>query len=176
MTASVVFAVALIALVASGAVFRGGRLRGSLSGPAVNPSTEFDTARYRPMARLLSGDDFDFIESAQGIPPALAKRLRSERRRIFGRYLRNLEADFSRLHGAARELLLSAPEDRPDLAAAILTQHIAFRRAVWSIRLRLYMPGFAGATAEVGRLLDLTDAMRASLRLPAAAISETAGA
>ncbi len=124
---------------------------------------EFDVNRYRPMQRLLAQDDLSYLHTA-GLARRDLKQFQKERRRLFERYLRNLEGDFSRLHTSARTLLLDAPEDRPELVSAIIRQHLAFHRTVWAIRLGLYVPGFTGATAHVTRLLELADGMGSNAR------------
>ena len=124
---------------------------------------DFDVSRYRPMQRLLTEDDVLYLHTA-GVTRRELKQFQRQRRRLFERYLRNLEGDFARLHGSARSLLLDAPEDRPELAAAIIRQQFAFQRTVWMIRLRLHVPGFTGAAVQVGRLLELAESMGSSAR------------
>src|SRR5688572_20360045 len=74
----------------------------------------FSVTRYRPMERLLSKEDFEFLASQPGYDPGMSRKLRAERRRIFRSYLRQLRIDFIRLHQVARLLVLYSPEDRPD--------------------------------------------------------------
>jgi hypothetical protein len=155
--------VLLIAAVAAVAGFVILRVRSRVSGAAPDSSWRFETRRYRPIERLLSDDDLQFLASCK-LGPATLKRVRAERRRLLSRYLRNLETDFSRLQAEARALLLSAPEDRPDLAAAILSQQFAFQRTMWMLKLRLHVPGFSGAAAEVSRLVELAQSMAANAR------------
>jgi hypothetical protein len=141
------------------------RLRRRSQRPVVAPSNwEFDIRRYRPMERLLAEDDLSYLTSL-GLGQRTVKQFRKERRRIFRRYLRNLQVDFWSLHAAARALLIEAPEDRPELAAAILRQQFAFQRTVWMIRLGLLVPGFSGATAEVSRLQELAESVHSSAKL-----------
>src|SRR5271166_6601390 len=51
---------------------------------------------YRPMMRLLDGQDISFLRSQPGYTPAMARNLRMQRCRVFRGYLRCLSADFSR--------------------------------------------------------------------------------
>src|SRR5688500_7728052 len=83
---------------------------------------KFSVARYRPMERLLSDDDYEFLSAQPGYDPSIARRLKSERRQIFRIYLRHLSEDFSRLHHAARLMLIYSPEDRPELARTLMLQ------------------------------------------------------
>ena len=155
----VLVAIALVAIAVLGAGGVSLRLRRRSRRSVVTTwNGNFDIRRYRPMERLLADDDLSYLTTA-GLDQRTIKQFRRERRRLFGRYLSNLQADFWSLHSAARELLIQAPSDRPELAAAIMRQQFAFQRAVWSIRLGLLVPGFNGAAAEVSRLLDLTENM-----------------
>ena len=65
---------------------------------------EFSIARYRPMERLLSDDDYRFLESQPAFNPRLEKKLRTERRAIFSSYLGYLAQDFERLYRATQSL------------------------------------------------------------------------
>lgn len=116
------------------------------------------------MERLLAEDDLAYL-TVSGLDQQTLRQFRKERRRLFVRYLRNLESDFWNLHAGARALLIDAPSDRPELAADILRQQLAFQRTVWMIRVGLLVPGFSGATAGVARLLDLAEGMGASAKL-----------
>src|ERR1044071_6455020 len=58
---------------------------------------EFSIDKYRPMLRLLSERDFEYLSMQAGSTPEIARRLRSERRKIFRAYLWNLVRDFNRL-------------------------------------------------------------------------------
>ena len=158
-------AVAMLAVVASaaGVIFWKLQRRSQFVSDSGWDGT-LDLGRYRPMERLLADEDLAFLAGSP-LHPRTLSRIRTERRRIFERYLRNLESDFARLHGAARMLLLSAPEDRPDLASAIMRQQLEFKRSVWALRLRMYVPGFGGAASEVSRLLELANAMGENARL-----------
>jgi hypothetical protein len=161
----VLIAVALVVLAMMGAGVVSLRLRvRSQRSVVASWNCEFDIRRYRPMERLLAKDDLSYL-TGLGLDQRTLQQFRQERRRLFGRYLRNLQADFWSLHAAARALLIEAPEDRPELAAAIVRQQFTFQRTVWMIRLGLLVPGFSGATAEVSRLLDLTESMRSSAKL-----------
>jgi hypothetical protein len=162
---STLLAIVFIVMVASAAALAVVQLRRRASAPSGGAwDGEFDIDRYRPMERLLAADEASYLSTA-GLSHSELKQFRKQRRRLFERYLRNLEADFARLHSAARTLVLDAPEDRPELAAAIIRQQIAFKRTVWTVRLGLRVPGFSGAAAQVGRLLELADGMGSSARL-----------
>jgi hypothetical protein len=155
------FAVVMIVAIALAA--RGMAAKASVPAEANVADVSFDANRYRAMQRLLSGDDWSFVASTVRSSKALRKA-RAERKRLFNRYLTNLETDFLRLHAAARALLLDAPEDRPELAQALVSQQIAFKRALIVTRLRLYAPALGDAAQSVGRLVDLVEGTLATSR------------
>ncbi len=86
----------------------------------------FSASAYRPMERLLSNEDFEFLASLPGFRPSTGRALRRERRRIFRMYLRDLSRDFHMLHGQARSLLRDLQQDRPDLVVALMKQGLKF--------------------------------------------------
>src|SRR4051812_9892186 len=83
---------------------------------------DFSIAKYRPMLRLLSEDDYEFLASQAGYQGKIASQLRAERRKVFRAYLRNLVRDFYRLHQVAKMMALCSAQDRPDLTTALLKQ------------------------------------------------------
>ena len=56
----------------------------------------------------------------------MANRLRSQRRRLFSRYLRTLDQDSRQVFMALRLILLYSSHDRPDLAAALIRREFGF--------------------------------------------------
>jgi len=98
---------------------------------------QFTVDAYRPMLRLLDPADEDFLKAQPGYEPGLCRQLRQAHRRILRSYLRNLGRDFGRLHCAARLLLPLMPEDRPDLAVALLRQSFRFWTNMAMVRVRL---------------------------------------
>ena len=165
---SIVIAVALLACLGIGAglVFAVRRL----ACPAVAlPATldwidELSTERYRPMLRLLSGDEMRFLSSQPGVSPKLAAQFRRQRCEIFRGYLRSLSRDYSRVSIALKLVMVQANTDRPDLAAALVRSRVAFTFALLSAyaHLTLYSAGLG--TVNVSELLRLFDGMRLELR------------
>jgi hypothetical protein len=140
-----------------------------LAGPSTvaecdpNWFQEFDLAKYKPMARLLTEGDYKFVADQPGFTPKTLRKLRAERRRIFRSYLRSLVRDFQRLHMAARMLLIYSPVDRPDLAAALLRQRITFSLAVLAVEFRLGLHALGVGTVDVRALLGALETMRANI-------------
>src|SRR5580692_10972349 len=56
---------------------------------------DLSIARYRPMERLLTEEDYRFLASQPGIDKKALRRLRGERRKIFRGYLACLSHDFA---------------------------------------------------------------------------------
>jgi len=138
---------------------------------AFNPEwlRKFSVAKYKPMERLLSEDDHEFLAAQPGYHPAISKRLRAERRRIFRGYLRALRRDFNRLETAARILMVSSPVDKPELAKALLRQRLNFMSAMCKVEFRLALHALGIGTVDVRTLVAPLDAIRLELQeiLPA---------
>ena len=100
---------------------------------------DFSIAKYRPMLRLLSEDDYRFLANQPGYQVKMASQLRAERRKVFRAYLRNLVRDFHRLHHAAKLMAVYSAHDRPELAQALMRQQVTFSVAVLSVKARLML-------------------------------------
>ena len=146
--------------------------------PVRTPSPDwvenFDLDRYRPMNRLMVEDDYDFLAAQPGFNPAIARTLRSKRRRIFRHYLSNLQSDFNRLHAMARQLLLVAPQDQPDLALTLLKVRCTFCYGMFCAHCRLTLQPLGIKPVDVKALLDALEPLRQQVRaqlIPVAAPS-----
>ena len=139
------------------------RSQASAELPDLVHCLQFDLQRYRPMERLATRDDLVFLSSVPGFDLRRVGALRAERKRIFSRYLQNLETDFSQMHLLARMLLVASQEDRPELASELMRQQWAFRKAALRIRLRLWMPGFRVAERELSKAFGLLEQTHAEL-------------
>src|SRR5260370_7986280 len=100
------------------------------------------------MERLLQGEDFRFLSSQPGFSSSLGRHFRSERRRIFRSYLRNLSKDFSRVSMACHMLIIHAADDRGDLAKRLIRKRLMFRFGVVAIEGRLFLHTAAVGTSE----------------------------
>lgn len=128
----------------------------------------FSIHRYRPMERLFSEEDYQFLAAQCGYSPEMGRRLKAQRRRIFRHYLRGLSRDFSRLHTAARFMLLHAPQDRPDLAIQLFRQRLLFRYALLSVHSTLVLQTLGVGTVDVRRLVQALESMGSQFRQLAA--------
>jgi hypothetical protein len=124
----------------------------------------FSTASYRPMERLLSEADIEFLRAQRGFEPGMDKALRAGRRRLFRAYLRSLALDFNRLHLALRLALLDSPADRPDLGAILIKQRLIFLAALAAVHARLLLHTLGIGTVDVQSLVSTLERMRGELR------------
>lgn len=152
----------LILLVAFGWMFR--RLASRVDA---RPSTPewlhgFSLASYKPLERLFSEDDFEFLASQSGYRPEMTRRLRKERKQIFRGYLKELVTDFNRLYNMATIAMIYSPEDRPGVASTLWKHRITFYFAVCAIECRLL---FGIRLASVADLVNAVEQMRQQARL-----------
>ncbi len=121
---------------------------------------DFSISKYRPMLRLLSEDDYEFLANQAGYQSKIASELRSERRKVFRAYLRNLIRDFNRLQHVAKMMALYSSQDRPEFAVALLKQRITFSFAVFAVRIRLGLHTVGIGAVDVRNLIGSLDHMR----------------
>jgi hypothetical protein len=132
------------------------------SSPA-EADSDFSTARYRPMMRLLENKDLEFLAAQPGYRPEIGAKLLRERRTIFRMYLRELAADFHRLHAHARKIAADSQIQHADLVGLLIRQQLTFWRAMAAIELRM-LAGWTGAGAiDVRGLVESIEAMRVDL-------------
>ena len=160
MTGFVVLSIFVFLVVAALAILIRNLFAGT-NEPAPDPAwlETFSAARYRPMLRLLAENDYEFM-LANGADPAVVRRLRTERRRIFRTYLKNLVRDFDRVHRAARIALLESEQDQPELAARLIRVRFEFQLAVFAVRARLALHTVGIGAVDVQRLLGAVESVR----------------
>ncbi len=117
--------------------------------------------RYRPMLRLLDGDELRLLGSQPGVTPG---RLRRERCQIFREYLHSLTNDFSRVSAALKLVMAQANDDRPDLAALLIRSQATFAACVVLAHVQLALYSLGIGTVNVGELLKVFERMRLKLR------------
>jgi hypothetical protein len=130
---------------------------------------EFSIDKYRPMLRLLSERDFEYLAMQSGFTPDIARRLRIERRKIFRAYLRNLVKDFNRLQAAGRELVAQSSVDRSELASALVRYQVTFYTGVLAVHCRLALQVLGIGSVDVRDLLKSLDNFRAEVAMYSAA-------
>ncbi len=126
----------------------------------------FRPSRYRPMERLLSEDDYRFLLSRPGINRKEVSRLRAERRAIFRIFLSQVSRDFNRLLSVGKLMVVYAPEDRPDLAKALLNCELRFRWTLAVVHVRLILHSFGLGAVDAGRLVAALETVADAIRAP----------
>jgi hypothetical protein len=96
----------------------------------------FSVERYRPMAGLLSDEDFAFLSRQPGFDASIYRKLRRERLVIFEQYLNRLILDFKKLHVTARYLVAQSEEDHSDLAMSLIRLRLSFAMNVVAVQMR----------------------------------------
>jgi hypothetical protein len=141
------------------------RLLHPLKGPSFSPRwfAKYSVVRYRPMERVLGEADFEFLSRQPGVDKKTLRAWRAERRDIFRVYLRDIAADFGRLHSAARILVLTSSEDRPDLAMTLLKLRATFAYAMLAMQWRLAMDAVGVRGLDIRPLVEALDGMRGEL-------------
>jgi hypothetical protein len=122
---------------------------------------------YRPMARLLAAQDFHFLRSRPEISARSLRRMRSDRRRIFRKYLRSLGLDLAIIMSQLRVVMVESPESRVDLAATLLKSRLLFAGMMIAIECRLFLHacGVNGIAISVTPLTEGLAQMRRTLEL-----------
>jgi hypothetical protein len=118
-----------------------------------------DAERYRPMLRLLSDTDLDFVAAN----PTLRSKIRSRRRDIFRGYLRCLTRDYSRLLSGVRQMMAESGVDRPDLAKALAKNRTMFALALCRIELHLQLHALGIGKVDVSGLVGALDSLRGAV-------------
>jgi hypothetical protein len=131
----------------------------------------FSVAKYRPMSRLFSDEDYRYLSKQTGYRPEIGHRLRRERIAVFQGYLRCISADFRRLEAAVSFWMANAPGDMPDAAKALLKTRLQFFMALTGAHWRVQFYRFGLGTMDGHQLVDSLDDMRVCLRQMALARS-----
>jgi hypothetical protein len=155
--------VLVLLIIAAGLLLRNLMQQGCQPVPDPAWIQNFSADRYRPMLRLLTEDDYEFL-TAMGTDSSVVKRLRSERRRIFRMYLKNLVRDFARLHRAARVLVLESEQERSEVASRLVRIRVDFFLAVFAVRCRLVLHAAGLGPVDVHRLIEALECMRTDIR------------
>ena len=125
---------------------------------------ELSAERYRPMLRLLDGQDLQFLSGQPGFTPRMASRLRAQRCQVFRGYLRCLASDFGKVCAALKLIMLQSRRDRPDLAAVLVRSQLLFAIGLITVQCRLAFFQAGLGSVDVVGLVRLFDSMRLELR------------
>ena len=135
---------------------------------------ELSAERYRPMLRLLHGDDLEFLISQAGFAAQQAAEFRTQRVRVFRGYLHCLRADFERVSIAIRVLMVQSRHDRPDLAQMLIRRRMRFAASIALVHVRLFLFRWGIGSVDASGLMKSFEALRLELRalLPGAAAAQ----
>src|SRR5581483_943033 len=125
---------------------------------------ELSIERYRPMLRLLYGDDLAFVSGEVGLRKSQKAQFRSQRVRIFRGYLRCLRSDFEQISMATRVVMVQSRYDRPDLAHALIRRRVQFATGLAIIHLRLFLYQWGLGGVDATGLMRIFEALRLELR------------
>jgi hypothetical protein len=137
----------------------------------------FSLESYAPMGRLLEKRDVNFLASQAGYKSEIAKRLMSERRKIFAEYLGRLVRDFNQLVGLGKLMIVYSTQDRQEFARSLWRQQIRFYAGVCAVRFQLALDPLGWTEADAHFLVAALNAMRdqvISVSSPSPAAFETA--
>lgn len=154
--------IALLILIAavSGALLFVVRMRVLVSASQTHSRLP-DADRYRPMLRLLSDADFDFVSAN----PVLRGKIRAQRREMFRGYLRCLTRDYARLLSGVRRIMVESGVDRPDLAKALAKNRMMFALALCRIEVSLQLHALGVGRVDVSGLVEALDALRGAVNV-----------
>ena len=134
----------------------------NLDGNAMGRES-FSPAHYEPMKRLLSEEDFDFLKQKPGVSPALIRRMRLQRRKVFRAYLLELASDFNKLHEEARLMLTVAPEEYSDLVGILMRSQLRFWSALAGVEMRLTLHAMGIGRVDIRGLLAPLETLNAAV-------------
>jgi hypothetical protein len=125
---------------------------------------ELSMDRYRPMLRLLAGDDLRYLKQGEGFSHSAVRKFRAERCDVIRGYLRWLQSDFARVSMALRVLMVQSHHDRPDLAVFLIRQKFAFHMGMAAIEMHLLVYRWGLTRIDVSGVMEAFDALRLELR------------
>jgi len=125
---------------------------------------DLSIARYRPMERLLSEEDYRFLASQPGIDKRALRRIRGERRKIFRGYLACLSHDFALVGATLRLMMTYSAQDRPELAGILYKQQVLFAVGMLGVQWRLLLHAWGLGPVDVRSLISGMELMRLELR------------
>lgn len=141
------------------------RIGGGQEQRALTPELidELSLDRYRPMARLLSTEDFQFLRSQPNYTPRMEAKIRQQRQDVFCSYLGALETDFGSLCNALQAVMVQSQQDRPDLAATLLRSKAQFTYGICKVRVQLLLFRYGWTSVDVSAVLGVFNSVRVDL-------------
>jgi hypothetical protein len=119
--------------------------------------------RYEPMFRLLQEGDIRFLQSQPGATPALVRRVRRQRCRIFRGSLQCLERDFRQTCEALTMLMVQSPCERRDILRTVAVSRVKFFFGMLRVRYRLLLYRWNMGHEPVAQLVRLFEGVQLEL-------------
>jgi hypothetical protein len=154
--------ICMAVVLAVGATFRKLSAASKVLPVGIDWVSQASSTRYHPLQRLLQEDDYAFL-SSQGCDRQVVRHLRSQRRKLFRRFLTSLTSDFGRVCCALRLLIVHSAQDRPDLAAMLYKQRILFVLGLVNVHWHLAMNACGLGCVDARGLLRVLENMRLQL-------------
>ena len=135
-----------------------GRATPGLPEPAQLDSEIARARKYEPMGRLFAQREFTFAAAYQDNKPAIEQRLRKNRRRVMGLYLKEIRHDFHRAWSTCR--LLAPFSTDPEFGAMLAKQIGTFYTLYLTLQFRLLVGSYSFAGADVENLVTAVKSLQ----------------
>jgi hypothetical protein len=122
----------------------------------------FSPKTYRPMLRLASQMDRNYLNSAHGTK--LAVQHRKIQRQLLREYLRDLSRDFNRLYEIATVKSVQAINDSGNLSVNLVEQQMGFIFLIWTIEARLILDSVLPYSVDLKPVIGYIDALASQTR------------
>lgn len=134
--------------------------RAPLSLPSAGLRQELtDPAVYRPMARLFSQPDLQFVASRHASRSS-RRRLRRARCEVMALYVRQMRGDFQRIWSLCR--LLAPVSHDPELSVLLIRQFVIFHALCLLLQLRCLAGWYGRSGFEITSLVGVLNHLRLS--------------
>ena len=132
---------------------------------------------YRPMARLFTAGDIEFLHKQGGYSRTMDRRLRLQRQQVLRLYLGQIRKDFSALLGYCRRLARSTRNW--ELSSLAQRQMVVFYGAYFALQIRCLLGSFVhvrvDASELVSSLQNLQEGLRSVVKSPEGGIEAARG-
>lgn len=110
-------------------------------------------AKYRPMLRLFSERDREFLQHQAGYRPEIWRQLASGRRRIFAKYLALLVRECRQLHRAGEQLCSNLSGENRSVRRLLTHERVRFAGQLLRLRAELLLYRLGLARPDAGPLV-----------------------
>jgi hypothetical protein len=125
---------------------------------ASQPVDEF----YRPMARLFTPRDIEFLRKQRGYSSTMDRRLRLQRQKVLRLYLGQIREDFSALLGHCRRLARSTRNW--ELSSLAQRQMVVFYGVYFALQIRCLLGSFVYIRVDTRELVSSLRSLQEGVR------------